>query len=134
MMMIWGWSTRYIHTYILLREIWWRWSMFMNANGEDDAVCVCALLLKGEEWTCDFNCEWGRNFKNERPSPVAAIIAAAAALKKERKMKTLKKGFKWKINAMCTLSLFLFDNNILSPRIILQKYWHNNKRNIKDST
>ena len=31
----------------------------MNANGEDDddAVCVCALLLKGEEWTCDFNCE-----------------------------------------------------------------------------
>lgn len=31
--------------------------MFMNANGEDDAVCVCALLLKGEEWTCDFNCE-----------------------------------------------------------------------------
>ena len=96
--------------------------MFMNANGEDDAVCVCALLLKGEEWTCDFNCERGRNFKNERPSPVAAIIAAAAALKKERKMKTLKKGFKWKINAMCTLSLFLFDNNILSPRIILQKY------------
>jgi len=67
--------------------------MFMNANGEDDddAVCVCALLLKGEEWTCDFNCEWGRNFKNERPSPVAAIIAAAAALKKERKMKKFKK-------------------------------------------
>ena len=121
-------SSRYVFSLVMPGDL------LYTRNNEDQCLWMlmrwwcCTFLLKGEEWTCESEVE----IKNERPPQPP--LYCSCSLEERRKERKHKKGFKWKINAMCTLSLLLFDNTILSPRINLQKYWHNNKRNIKDST